>query len=438
LDKMRLYAFLIMTAIMATTLMTTAVAARSYALTSTTSEGTALPTSSTTTFPPPQTAWNKTYGGNGTEMAFSVQQTYDGGYILAGWTTSFGAGGYDFWVVKTDGSGNQQWNRTYGGTGEEQAYCVRQTFDGAYIIAGYTCAWGTFDFDMWVVKTDGSGNQQWNRTYGGTGSGAAKCVRQTSDGGYIIAGVSLLVKTDSSGNLQWNKTYGGNANSVEQTSDGGYIVAGCIVTGAKPYWAGSDDFWVVKTDSSGNQEWNKTYGGPYTDVANSVQQTSDGGYIIAGYTDLAGFDNYDYWLVKIDPLGNQQWNKTYAEGVRNEAYSVQQTPDGGYVVLGNARSDGWFGVWLVKTNSSGSVQWDKFYGGGEAYSGEETSDGGYIFAGDIISSSATLSDFWLVKVAGPSIAAQIPLTFVLGFALAPVAAVFIAVMLNERKRRSSA
>ncbi|WXG46216.1 MAG: hypothetical protein WED05_06055 [Candidatus Atabeyarchaeum deiterrae] len=209
------------------------------------------------TMPPPQAAWNKTYGGTGYDAARSVQQTSDGGYILAGYTSSFGAGGYDFWLVKTDGSGNQQWNKTYGGASDDGARSVQQTSDGGYVVAGYTTSFGAGGYDFWLVKTDGSGNQQWNKTYGGTGYDSAQSVQQTSDGGYVMAGGTFLsgasfadfclVKTDGSGNQQWNKTYGGavhdSAYSVQQTSDGGYIVAGLTWS----FGAGGDDFWLVKT-----------------------------------------------------------------------------------------------------------------------------------------------------------------------------------------------
>jgi hypothetical protein len=256
---------------------------------------------------------NRTYGGNGTSEAHSVWQTSDGGYAIAGWTASSGAGFFDIWLVKTDSAGNMQWNRTYGGSGFDYANSVQQTTDGGYIMAGHTDGFNGSGAGFCLVKTDLAGDLQWTRTYGGTPIGEARSVQQTADGGYIAAGYTIptgasepdffLVKTDSTGTLQWNKIYGGTgtnyANAVQQTSDGGYIMAGAT----NSFGAGGFDFWLVKTDSVGTQQWNETFGGKADDIANSVQQTSDGGYIIAGSTYSYGAGGSDFWLVKIGGIG---------------------------------------------------------------------------------------------------------------------------------------
>jgi hypothetical protein len=182
----------------------------------------------------------KTYGGTDWDKARSVRQTSDGGYIVAGYTNSFGAGGYDFFLIKTDAYGNVQWAKTYGGTDNDWALSVQQTYDGGYIVAGLTSSFGMGGYDFFLIKTDENGNIQWAKTYGGTNEDWAYSVRQTSDGGYIVAGYTgsfgaggydfFLIKTDENGNIQWAKTYGGTDNdwarSVQQTYDGGYIVAG--------------------------------------------------------------------------------------------------------------------------------------------------------------------------------------------------------------------
>jgi len=253
----------------------------------------------------PEEEWNKTFGGTGGDYAKSVQQTSDGGYALAGGTDSYGAGSSDFWLVKTDSSGEKQWDKTFGGTRWDYAYSVQQTSDGGYILAGHTYSYGAGSSDFWLVKTDSSGEKQWDKTFGGTGWDSAYSVQQTSDGGYILAGHTFsysasysdfwLVKTDSSGEKQWDKTFGGTgddyAYSVQQTSDGGYILAGYT---DYSYGTGYYDFWLVKTDSSGEKQWDKTFGGAGDDYATSVQQTSDGGYILAGHTYSS-----DFWLVVI-------------------------------------------------------------------------------------------------------------------------------------------
>ncbi len=369
-----------------------------------------MPTGKATTAAP-LTQWNKTYGGIGRERAYSVQQTLDGGYIVAGDTNSSGKGGYDFWLVKTDSAGNQQWNRTHGGTGDDYVGSIQQTSDGGYIVGGDTRSFGAGESDFWLVKTDSSGNEEWNRTYGGTDYELGYSVQQTCDSGYIIAGFTFsfgagegdiwLVKTNSSGGQQWNRTYGGpheeEGYSVQQTSDGGYIVAGS----AETWGTGETDFWLVKTDSAGHQQWNRTYGKYYLNWAYSVQQTSDGGYVVTGETN-SNLAKSDLWLVKTDSSGNEQWNKTYGGTGNDWANSVQQTPDNGYIIAGGTNSSGRGGYdfWLVKTDSAGNEQWDKTYGGihdEDAFSIQQTSDGGYVVAGWTNSFGAGSYDFWLVK-----------------------------------------
>ena len=364
----------------------------------------------------PEEAWNQTFGGTGYDGAHSVQQTSDGGYILAGWTRSYGAGYDDFWLVKTDANGNEHWNKTFGGSNYEDAGSVQQTADGGYILAGMTKSYGDGIGDFWLVKTDSDGNKQWDKTFGITGRyDRAYSAQQTADGGYIGGGYTSsygagdydfwLVKTDANGNKQWNETFGGTdgdwAYSVQQTSDGGYILAGCTCS----YGAGGEDVWLVKTDANGNKQWDKTFGGTGYERAWSVQQTADDGYILAGWTRSYGAGGEDGWLVKTDSNGNKQWDKTFGGTGSDKAYSVQQTADGGYVLAGYTESYGAGGedVWLVKTDSSGNKQWDKTFGGTgseRAGSVQQTADGGYILAGWTESYGAGDYDLWLIKVKG--------------------------------------
>ena len=317
--------------------------------------------------------WNKTFGGCTDHYVYdyllytfekiAVQQTTEGGYILAASTRSYGAVGRDFWLVKADPEGNEQWNKTFQGNYYDSydiANSVQQTSDGGYILAGYKLSHDAFIWDFWLVKTDPDGKEQWNKTYGGWGFDSAYSVQQTSDGGYILTGDTKsldaddndfwLVKTDPDGNEQWNKTFGGPyddfAYSVKQTSDSGYILAGQTIS----YGVGGIDFWLVKTDPDGNEQWNKTFSGTYHDVARSVQQTSDGGYILTGHTISYGAGNGDFWLVKTDSDGNKQWDKTFGGTDRDWAHSVQQTSDGGYILAGYTNSYGAGGndFWLIK------------------------------------------------------------------------------------------
>jgi hypothetical protein len=244
----------------------------------------------------PVAEWNRTFGGTGDDFAFAVQQTSDGGYILAGATESYGAGDADFWLVKTDSNGCEQWNKTFGGINSDSANSVHQTSDGGYIIAGTTYTYGAGAGDFWLIKTDSNGNKQWDKIFGGTSWEVAHSVQLTSDGGYILAGETAgdgwLVKSDPNGNMQWEKTFGGAdwdiAHSVQQTTDGGYILAGST----KSYDDdGAWDGWLVKSDPNGNQQWEKTFGGIDYGTVKSVRQTTDGGYILAGETAS------DFWLV---------------------------------------------------------------------------------------------------------------------------------------------
>lgn len=233
--------------------------------------------------------WSRTYGGSGWDVANSVQQTSDGGYVIAGSTCSFGAGKSDCWLIKIDAYGNVEWNQTYGGPDEDDACSVQQTSDGGYIIAGATFSVADHLYgDMFLAKTDGYGNLEWNRTYGGASWEIGRSVQQTSDGGYVVCGLTAsfgagsgdcwLIKTDSYGNMEWNKTYGGTewdeAYSVQQTSDGGYIMVGSANSFKTGIFDG--EIWLVKADSYGNVEWSWLSGWPDSDSANSVEQTSDG------------------------------------------------------------------------------------------------------------------------------------------------------------------
>jgi len=343
-----------------------------------------------------QVKFVRAYGRPGYNGANSVQRTSDGGYIVAGWTTYMGTFNTDILLIKTDANGNVQWAKTYGEAGYDLAYSVQQTSDGGYIVAGHTDSFGAGLDDIFLIKTDANGNIIWAKTYGGTDYYYTSSVQQTSDGGYILAGYTwsfsaggdiLLIKTDANGNVQWAKTYGGTdddyASSVQQTSDGGYILAGTTWS----FGAGWSDIFLIKTDANGNVQWAKTYGEAGYDLASSVQQTSDGGYILAGYTYSFGAGNGDILLIKTDANGNVQWAKTYGGTDDDRAYSVQQTSDGGYIVAGYTASFGAGGldIFLIKTDASGNLQWAKTYGGTSgdyASSVQQTSDGGYIVAGE--------------------------------------------------------
>jgi len=321
--------------------------------------------------------WNQTYGGTYRCEARSIVQTGDDGYALAGFTNSSGTGSWDYWLVKTDPDGNMEWNQTYGGAEVDSAYSVVQTGDGGYAIAGYTSSYGAGGNDFWLVRTDLNGDALWNWTYGGLNNDYAFAMVQTDDGGYAMTGYTKsfgagsedcwLVKTNSTGHLEWNQTYGGVnsefAESIAQTIDGGYAMAGATDS----FGAGSADFWLVKTDAVGNEQWNETYGGGSHDYGQSVVQTFDGGYAIAGYTSSYGAGSRDFWLVRTDSTGSLQWNQTYGGADRDYGSSVVQTNDGGYAIAGATRSFGAgdYDCWLVKTDPYGVAE--PFFGYGLAW-----------------------------------------------------------------------
>ena len=312
-----------------------------------------------------QIGWTKTYGGGDWDWGYSIQQTLDGGYIVAGETQSFGVGWTDVYLIKTDANGDVIWTKTYGGSGGwDCGNSVQQTSDGGYIIVGYTYSDITGYSDVYLIKTDANGNVEWTKTYGGGGEDCGNSVQQTSDGGYIIVGGITyfdcdvyLIKTDANGNVEWTKTYGGSGedcgNSVQQTSDGGYIIVGKTTS----FGAGDYDVYLIKTDANGDVIWTKTYGGSGEDCGNSVQQTSDGGYIIAGETWSFGAGASDVYLIKTDANGNVEWTKTYGGGGEDCGNSVQQTSDGGYIIAGGTTSFGAGGgdVYLIKTDVYGNV-----------------------------------------------------------------------------------
>lgn len=334
----------------------------------------------------------------------SLIKTPDGGYALCG-----GRNG-EFCLVKINADGAVQWNQTYGGHAADTPYSLVATSDGGYALAGATDNFGAIYGDLWLVKTDAQGNKEWDQRFGGSNYEKAYCLVQTSDGGYAIAGETndiykvdgnfLLVKTDANGNFEWNQTFGGDlresAHSLVETSDGGFAMVGYTWSFSTE---GGRDFWLVKTDSFGNHQWNKTYGGPAEDIANEIIETPDGGFAIAGVTGSFGGGGCDFWLVKTDKYGNMQWNKTYGRSGYDTANSLTLTSDGGYAIAGNTvaetlhKSSNQDGM-LVKTDAYGNMEWYQTYGNLESNyfrAVVESDQGGYLIAG------IEGNDLWLVK-----------------------------------------
>jgi len=357
--------------------------------------------------------WFRHYGGTQGDEGWSIQQASDGGYIVAGQTVSYTYGGTDFAIYKLDSSGNKVWFKHYGGTNDDSAYSIQQTSDGGYIVTGVTESYTLGSEDIAIYKLDSNGNKAWFKHYGGTQPDWGYSIQQTSAGDYIVAGRTesftngnydfAIYKLDSSGNKVWFKHYGGSSNdgsrSIQQTSDGGYVVAGYTYS----YSYGSRDFAIYKLDSNGNKTWFKHYGGINEDLAFSIQQTSDGGYIVAGATDSYTHGLNDFAIYKLNSSGNKVWFKHYGGTNGDSAHPIQQTSDGGYIVSGNMNSytHGQSDFGIYKLNSSGSKVWFKHYGGtnyDDSKSIQQTSDGGYIVAGYTESFTHGLLDFAIYKL----------------------------------------
>jgi hypothetical protein len=366
--------------------------------------------------------WANTYGGAERDYIYAVRQTADGGYIVAAESYSFGAGDSDFLVIKLDSAGSVTWQKTYGGSSADYAYSVQQTADGGYIVAGQSHSFSAGDSDILVLKLDNTGNITWQKIYGGSSEDYPLYIQQTTDSGYIIAGSTnsfgagnydvWLLKLDGSGNVTWQKTYGESLNewpyAIQQTADDGYIVAGST----NSFGAGAHDVWLLKLDSSGNVTWQKTYGGSLPDHPFAIQQTVDGGYIVAGDTNsLIG--GRQAWVLKLNSAGDVAWQKTYGGSLSDYAYWVQQTTDGGYILAGGTYSFGGGNgdVWLMKLNSRGDVAWQKTYGGKNHESAnfvQQTSDAGYVVAGNALSFGAGDYDLWVLKLDSDGYAGSCP------------------------------
>ena len=427
----------------------------------------------TTTTHAQEIEWQKSFGGDSVDILNSIQQTSDGGYILGGNSNSLISGDHtepshglgDYWVLKLDATGNIQWQNTIGGDFDDDLRYIQQTTDGGYILGGFSESSISGDktensqgnFDYWVIKLYPSGNIQWQNTIGGNDVDWLQSIQQTIDGGYILGGWSVsdisgdktennhdstlthpdywVVKLDAMGNIQWQNTIGGNSmdqlTSIQQTADGGYILSGWSysnISGDKTENSiGVSDYWVVKLDSIGNIQWQNTIGGNLHEVSPIIKQTTDGGYILGGYSgsgisgDKTESNNggEDYWVLKLDTIGNIQWQNTIGGKFVDQLSSIQQTTDGGYILGGLSMSNisgdktenchGLSDYWVLKLDDIGNIQWQNTIMGierDELYSVHQTTDGGYILGGNsdsYISDDKTTyprgnDDYWVIKL----------------------------------------
>ena len=395
----------------------------------------------------PTIQWAKCFGGSNYESANSIVQTVDGGYIFAGHSRSTNGdvsanyGNNDYWIVKIDNTGEIEWEKNYGGTSDDQAKSIIQTNDGGYIVAGVSSSVNgditnfRGDLDYWIVKLDAEGTIEWQRKYGGDDKETAYSITQTNEGGYIVAGRTYsydgtimpvngditnfnggtdgwIVKLSAIGTIEWERCLGSNELdnffSVKQTPDGGYIATGDLFFGG---------IWLVKLNSVGSIEWQSTY--EDTGTAFNVELTSDGGYILVGdaMTQMFGTTGNNFCVIKVNNLGETQWRQDYGgAGFFDTARDIKQTPDGGYIVTGvtNSNYSGNIGynnggqdAWVLKISANGTIQWNRCHGGSQTdgfYEVKITNDNGYIFAGYTQSNNGNVSgnkggtDVWIVKL----------------------------------------
>jgi hypothetical protein len=394
----------------------------------------------------PTVQWQASFGGSAFDWSYGLRQTSDGGYIIGGESAS-GPGGNktspsygtnDFWLIRLDANGNKLWDKTFGGSGPDRLFSIHKTSDGGFILGGRSASpisgnksspsYGADDF--WVVRVDANGNKLWDKSFGGAGNDRLYSLHPTSNGGFILGGISdspvggtktnsgfgandyWVIRIDANGNELWQRAFGGTGDdilrAVRSTSDGGVVLAGfssSAVSGNKSAPSrGGNDIWIVRTDAAGNKLWDKSYGGSGEEGIDEdgIQQTADGGFIVGGSSASVAsgnktspsFGGDDFWLLRLDPQGNVIWDRTFGGGGNDDGSRVIQIADGGFVIGGASESGlggnkaspnlGLFDYWIVRVDVSGRPLWEASFGGADSdylYGLAQTADGGFIMSG---------------------------------------------------------
>jgi hypothetical protein len=360
---------------------------------------------------PSAVAFEKVFGGPSLDRGIFVSPLTDGGYVAVGYTTSFGNGLEDVYLVRTDAHGELVWSKTYGGVGWDNGWSVHELEDG-FILAGFTSSFGAGSWDFYLIKTDPDGDTLWTRTYGGAASDRCWALVPTSDGGFILAGETTsfgagqedfyVVRVDSTGTELWSKTYGGTLGdrcfSLALADDGGYMLAGQTYSEG----AGNRDAYIVKIDSVGTLEWSRTFGGPASDVAHYVAGTTGEGFLVTGYTTSFAPAGDDPYLIHIDKLGDTLWTRVLSMDGINHTISGEQATDGGFLLVGFSDyppAPGRAGL-LVKTDADGHLNWYRDVlptSSGESfvYTVRATPGGACVFTGHTTVGSASHFDLLL-------------------------------------------
>jgi hypothetical protein len=358
-----------------------------------------------------QTNFERTYGGTGTDYNYGATQTLDGGYLVYGYTGSYGSGLSDVWLIKTDVHGDTLWTKTIGGTMADVGTDVLLKPDSGFVVGGYTSTIGAGMNDFMLLETDAHGDTLWFRAYGGDQNDQAYALTRTGDGGYLLVGQTesygagdkdvWLVRTDASGDTLWTRAYGDTgwdaASSVVQTPDGGFAVTGFL------FDTDHDNAWLLRLDANGDTLWTRTYGaGERNDYATGLLVTEDHGFIFTGRSQTYGGAFGHLWLVKTDSVGDTLWVRAYGGSDYDYGQTICPTTDGGYIIVGGTKNFGAgdYDVWLVKVDANGDTLWTRTFGGSQADCGvtvEQTPDGGYIVGGYTTSFGAGTYDFYAIK-----------------------------------------
>jgi hypothetical protein len=359
-----------------------------------------------------ETTFTLTLGDRSRDRGINLLQTRDGGYALVGYTGSFGAGLEDVYLVRLNPQGEVLWSQTYGGTSKDNGWAILETAENGFMIFGFTSSFGAGGMDMYLIKTDAKGNSLWERTFGGPNDEYGWAMTATPDGGYALAGQTesfgegdkdgYLVKVNADGEEIWAQTFGETEEdrlySIDQAADDGFVLVGTT----RSFGDGDRKAYLVKTDSSGELAWTQVFGQEQDDVGHSVRQTADGGYIVTGYTRSFDASSYDVWLIKTDEVGDLEWQEFYGGNGDDRTIYGEQTHDGGYILTGYTKSFGAGGwdVFLVRADPSGEVSWHKTFGGkGEdtGYTVRQTSDRGFILTGETYSLGEGGGDMYVIK-----------------------------------------
>lgn len=374
-------------------------------------------------------SWSALYGGDGGEEMEGVWVTEDGGFVVVGTTTSYDDDGNgDAWAVKLDAGGDVEWQRTYGGPKDDFAIDVRGTPDGGFVVAGWTKSFGEGKSDFWLLKLDNGGDVEWERTYGGEGEEQAWSVDPTEDGGYVVAGGSTsfgdggllgggdadywVLKLDSTGGVEWQRAIGGPKEDGGGGTYGEYVVRALedrdgnivVVSDTTSFGAGGHDVWVVKLDAEGAVLWQRAYGGRYGESTWMFREAADGGYIVPGVTETFSPDESgDLWVLKLTKSGDVEWERVYGlETYWDEALSVGATGDGGAIIGGyfEEGEEDWDQT-LLRLGPDGELQWSKRfeYSWDWPNAVQELEDGGFVVAGVAAKYDQDLpEDLWVTRL----------------------------------------